>query len=405
MRAFTAPWRFLLFESLQRKPPDAILKLIAEHANDSRDNKVDLGVGVYRDAAGNTPVFGAIKTAERVMVDTQTSKSYLGSRGAVDFCDAIQTLVFGDVADRNDRVMTLQTPGGSGALRVAAGLILRADSNTTVWVSDPTWNNHVPLLGGAGLKLERYPYYDVDQNELRFDAMLDVLNQAPSGDIVLLHGCCHNPTGMDLSTAQWDAVVEVVVARGLVPFIDFAYQGFAGSLDQDAYGVRAMLDRVPEMIVTTSCSKNFGLYRERVGALTFVSTNAEAAEIVSSQSLNIVRTLYSVPPDHGGATVTMILNDPDLRNDWLTELTDMRQRMQEMRTLIVAGLGKTAPDRDFSHIERANGMFCYLGVSPQQVARLKQDYGIYLVDSGRINVCGITSDNVDYLAESIAAVI
>ncbi len=405
MRAFTAPWRFLLFESLQRKPPDAILKLIVEHANDPRGNKVDLGVGVYRDPAGNTPVFGAIKTAEQRLLETQTSKSYLGSRGAVDFCDAIQTLVFGDVADRNDRVMTLQTPGGSGALRVAADLILRADPNTTVWVSDPTWNNHVPLLGGAGLKLESYPYYDVDQNELRFDAMLEVLNQAPSGDIALLHGCCHNPTGMDLSIAQWDAVVEVVVARGLVPFIDIAYQGFAGRLDEDAYGVRAMLDRVPEMIVVISCSKNFGLYRERVGALTFVSANAEAAEIVSSQSLNIVRTLYSLPPDHGGAAVTMILNDTDLRNDWLTELTGMRQRMKEMRALIVAGLGKTAPDRDFSHIERGNGMFCYLGVSPQQVARLKQDYGIYLVDSGRINVCGITSDNVDYLAESIAAVI
>jgi aspartate/tyrosine/aromatic aminotransferase len=405
MRAFTAPWRLLLFESLERKPPDAILKLIAEHANDPRDNKIDLGVGVYRDAAGNTPVFGAIKTAERRLLETQTSKSYLGSRGAVDFCDAIQALVFGDVADRNDRVMTLQTPGGSGALRVAAGLILRADSNSTVWVSDPTWNNHVPLLAGAGLKLETYPYYDVDQNELRFDAMLEVLNKAPSGDIALLHGCCHNPTGMDLSTAQWDAVVEVVVARGLVPFIDFAYQGFAGSLDEDAYGVRAMLDRVPEMIVTTSCSKNFGLYRERVGALTFVSANAEVTEIVSSQSLNIVRTLYSLPPDHGGAAVTMILNDTELRDDWLTELTGMRKRMQEMRALIVAGLGKTAPDRDFSHMERANGMFCYLGVSPQQVARLKQDYGIYLVDSGRINVCGITSDNVDYLAESIAAVL
>ncbi len=405
MRAFTAPWRLLLFESLERKPPDAILKLIVEHANDLRDNKVDLGVGVYRDVAGNTPVFGAIKTAERRLLETQTSKSYLGSRGAVDFCDAIQALVFGDVADRNDRVITLQTPGGSGALRVAAGLILRADSNTTVWVSDPTWNNHVPLLAGAGLKLETYPYYDVDQNELRFDAMLEVLNKAPSGDIALLHGCCHNPTGMDLSTAQWDAVVEVVVARGLVPFIDIAYQGFAGSLDEDAYGVRAMLDRVPEMIVTTSCSKNFGLYRERVGALTFVSANAEVTEIVSSQSLNIVRTLYSLPPDHGGAAVTMILNDTELRDDWLTELTGMRKRMKEMRALIVAGLGKTAPDRDFSHIERANGMFCYLGVSPQQVARLKQDYGIYLVDSGRINVCGITSDNVDYLAESIAAVI
>ena len=193
--------------------------------------------------------------------------------------------------------------------------------------------------------------------------------------------------------------------RLLVPFIDIAYQGFAGSLDEDAYGVRAMLDRVPEMIVATSCSKNFGLYRERVGALTFVSANADAAEIVSSQSLNIVRTLYSLPPDHGGASVTLILNDTDLRNDWLAELTGMRERMKEMRKLIVAGLGKTAPDRDFSHIERANGMFCYLGISPEQVARLKQDYGIYLVDSGRINVCGITIDNVDYLAESIATVI
>ena len=202
-----------MFESLERRPPDAILKLIAEYGNDPRDNKVDLGVGVYRDAAGNTPVFRAVKKAEQRLLDTQTSKSYLGSRGAADFCDAIQGLVFGNSARHNDRVMTLQTPGGSGALRVAAGVILRAKSDTTFWVSDPTWNNHVPLLCGAGAKLESYPYYDVDQNELRFDAMLDVLNQAPSGDVALLHGCCHNPTGMDLSSAQWDAVVEVVVVR------------------------------------------------------------------------------------------------------------------------------------------------------------------------------------------------
>jgi aspartate/tyrosine/aromatic aminotransferase len=301
--------------------------------------------------------------------------------------------------------MTLQTPGGSGALSVAARVILRANSDATVWVSDPTWNNHVPLLGGAGVKLEHYPYYDTDQNELRFDAMLDALNKAPSGDIALLHGCCHNPTGMDLSTGQLDEIVEVIVTRGLVPFIDIAYQGFADGLDEDAYSVRTLLERVPEMIVAASCSKNFGLYRERVGSLSFVTANADAAGIVSSQALNIVRTIYSLPPDHGGAAVTIILNDTDLRNDWLAELSSMRNRMKEMRTLIVAGLGETAPDRDFSHIERANGMFCYLGVSPEQVARLKQDYGIYLVDSGRINVCGITSDNIDYLAESIAAVL
>ncbi len=394
-----------MFESLERMPPDAILKLIAEYGNDPRDNKVDLGVGVYRDAAGNTPVFRAIKNAEQRLLDMQTSKSYLGSRGATDFCDAIQALVFGDSARHNDRVMTLQTPGGSGALRVAAGVILRANSDTTIWVSDPTWNNHVPLLGSAGVKLESYPYYDSAQNELRFDAMLDVLNKVPSGDILLLHGCCHNPSGMDLSTGQWDEIIHVIAKRGLLPFIDLAYQGFSDSLDEDAYGVRAMFDRVPEMIVAASCSKNFGLYRERAGSLTFVSSNADTTAIVSSQALNIVRTMYSLPPDHGGAAVTMILDDTDLRNEWLAELNDMRERMKEMRTIIVAGLGKKVPERDFSHIERANGMFCYLGVSSDQVAQLKQEYGIYLVDSGRINVCGITSDNVDYLCASIAAVI
>jgi len=394
-----------LFDTLERKPPDAILKLIAEYGNDPRDNKVDLGVGVYRDAAGDTPVFRAVKKAEQRLVDTQASKSYLGSRGAADFCDAIQALSLGGDAASAERVITLQTPGGSGALRVAAGVILRASPEATVWVSDPTWNNHVPLLGGAGVRLERYPYYDTDNNALRFDAMLDALNKAASGDVVLLHGCCHNPTGMDLSMEQWDRITDIMVDRGLVPFIDLAYQGFADGLDQDAYAVRAMLERVPEMIVASSCSKNFGLYRDRVGALTFVSLDAETAAIVSSQALNIVRTMYSLPPDHGAAAVTLILNDPDLRNEWLAELAAMRQRMKEMRKLIIAGLGKSAPDRDFSHIDRANGMFCYLGVSPEQVAILKQDYGIYLVDSGRINVCGITGDNVSYLSESIAAVL
>ena len=394
-----------MFETLERKPPDAILKLIAEYGNDPREHKVDLGVGVYRDAAGATPVFRAIKKAEQRLLDNQASKSYLGSRGAVDFCDAIQALSFGSGAASDERVMTLQTPGGSGALRVAAGVILRADPDATVWVSDPTWNNHVPLLGGAGVRLEDYPYYDTKKNVLRFDAMLDALCEAVSGDIVLLHGCCHNPTGMDLSPEQWDRITDVIEDRGLVPFIDLAYQGFADGLDNDAYTVRTMLERVPEMIVASSCSKNFGLYRDRVGALTFVSSDSDTAAIVSSQALNIVRTMYSLPPDHGAAAVTLILNDTDLRNEWLAELAQMRERMKEMRKLIVAGLGKAAPDRDFSHIDRANGMFCYLGVSPQQVAKLKHDYGIYLVDSGRINVCGITDDNVSYLSESIAAIL
>ena len=393
-----------MFELLERKPPDAILKLIAEYGQDPRDDKVDLGVGVYRDANGNTPVFRAIKHAERHLLDTQTSKSYLGSRGAAEFCDAMQLLVLGDGAAGEARVSTLQTPGGSGALRVAAGVILRARPDMTVWVSDPTWNNHVPLLGGAGLKLEAYPYYDSDSNTLRFDAMLDVLQGVPPGDVVLLHGCCHNPTGMDLDAAQWDTVCDVIASRDLVPFIDIAYQGFADGIDEDAYGVRRMLDIVPEMIVAASCSKNFGLYRDRVGSLTFLSANADAAGIVNSQALNIVRTMYSLPPDHGAAAVTTILGDAALRGEWLDELASMRGRMQEMRHLLAGKLKSRTPDRDFSHIERGNGLFCYLGVTPDQVAALKKDFAVYMVDTGRINVCGITPDNIDYLADSIAAV-
>lgn len=394
-----------MFESLERKPPDAILKLIAEYGQDPRDDKIDLGVGVYRDANGNTPVFRAIKKAEQRLLETQTSKSYLGSRGAADFCDAMQAFVLGDEVRENERVRTLQTPGGSGALRVAAGIILRANPDTTVWVSEPTWNNHVPLLGGAGLKLESYAYYDTDRNELRFGEMVAALQRVPAGDIVLLHACCHNPTGMDLDKRQWDEIADLVVDRGLVPFIDIAYQGLADGLDEDAYGVRRVLKRAPEILVAASCSKNFGLYRDRAGTLTLLSANAGAAETVASQALNIVRTMYSLPPDHGAAAVTIVLGDDGLREDWLDELAGMRSRIKEMRQLLVDGLGKTAPDRDFSHIERGKGMFCYLGVSPEQVAALKKDYGIYLVDTGRINVCGITRENVAYLAESVAAVL
>ncbi len=394
-----------MFETLECKPPDAILKLIAEFEKDPRDRKVDLGVGVYRDAAGNTPVFRAVKAAEKRLLETQTSKSYLGIRGAADFCEVMQALVLGDDSGGNERVVTLQTPGGSGALRVAAGVILRANPDATLWFSDPTWNNHVPLLGGAGLKLETYPYYDTERNELRFDAMCEALNRIPAGDVVLLHGCCHNPTGMDLLPDQWDEITDRIVDRGLVPFIDIAYQGFADGLDEDAYGIRGMLERVPEMLVAASCSKNFGLYRDRVGLLAFLSSSAESAEIISSQALNIVRTMYSLPPDHGAAAVTMILDDPQLCADWLEELTRMRERTREMRQLLVAGLGRTAPERNFSHIERGKGLFCYLGVTPDQVAAMKRDHGIYLVDTGRINVCGITRENVDYLSDSIAAVL
>lgn len=393
-----------LFETLEPKPADAILKLIAEHQSDLRSEKVDLGVGVYRDAEGRTPIPGAVKVAESWLLKTQQSKAYLGSRGDVVYCDAIESLVFADSCDR-ERIATIQTPGGSGALRVAAELILRAKPRARMWVSDPTWNNHIPLLGGAGISLVEYPYYDVAGNMLRFDAMMAALSKAEAGDILLLHGCCHNPTGMDLSRQQWQDVADLVVGKNLIPFIDLAYQGFAVDLDEDAFGVRHLVERVPQMIVAHSCSKNFGLYRDRVGAVSFIAPDAKAKRTVDSQALNVVRTMYSVPPDHGAAVVARILNEASLRQDWLAELVTMRQRLKDMRELLVTALAREAQGRDFTHIGRTRGMFCYLGVTPEQVARLKSERGVYLVDSSRINVCGITAENVDYLAKSIALVL
>ena len=394
-----------MFETLEPKPADAILKLIVEHRDDPRPQKIDLGVGVYRDADGNTPVLNSVKKAEHWLAGSQDSKAYLGSRGDAEFCNLMQNLCFGAGATKNQRIVTLQTPGGSGALRVAAGVILRAKPDARMWVSDPTWNNHTPLLGGAGINLQGYPYYDNENHTVRFADMLDALSAAEAGDIVLLHGCCHNPTGVDLSPEQWDALADLLNERELVPFVDFAYQGFATDIDEDARPVRVLLERAPEMIVAASCSKNFGLYRDRVGTLSFVAADAATAATVDSQALNVVRTMYSVPPDHGAAVVARILGDDALRAEWLAELAGMRKRLQGMRGLLIEHLQCTAAQQNFAHIARGNGMFSYLGVTAEQVAMLKKEFGVYLVDSSRINVCGITEDNVAYLAESVAAVL
>ncbi|HET6629969.1 MAG TPA: amino acid aminotransferase [Woeseiaceae bacterium] len=394
-----------MFENLQPLPPDAILRLIAEYNDDPRRDKIDLGIGIYRDAEGATPVLAAVKTAEQRLVASQASKSYVGSGGAPAFNAAMQSLVFGSAGEDNARITTLQTPGGSGSLRVAAGLILRARPDARVWTSDPTWANHVPLLGGAGIRLEQYPYYRSGEASVRFEAMLETLNRVPHGDLVLLHACCHNPTGMDLSVEQWRETAAIIAERGLVPFIDIAYQGFAAGLDEDAFAIRHLFERVPEMIVSASCSKNFGLYRDRVGSLSIVSADAAGAATVKSQAFNVVRTLYSMPPDHGGAVVALILGDADLRDAWLAELTAMRERLGGMRTLLRDALRDAAPGHDFSHLVSAKGMFSFLGLSREQVERLKSEYGIYVVDSSRINVAGITRNNAGYLADSIAAVL
>jgi len=393
-----------LFESLERLAPDAIIRLIGEYQQDPRDTKVDLGIGVYRNDQGETPVLDVVKQAERRLVESQSTKSYIGSAGPADFNEAMRDLTFaGSVA--KERVVMLQTPGGSGSLSVAAGVVLRARSGATLWASSPTWANHVPLLGGAGLSMKTFEYYDGDSHSLRLEAMLDSLSKIPRGDLVLLHACCHNPTGIDPSEEEWRAIAEVVVERELLPLVDIAYQGFGTDLDTDAFIVRHLAERVPEMIVCNSCSKNFGLYRDRVGALLIVTQDGATREVVQSQANNYVRTIYSMPPDHGAAVVAMILNDNAMRADWHIELGQMRDRLRDMRALLHDALGVTVPERDFSHIVRAWGMFSFLGVSEEQVERLKRDHGVYMVSSSRINIAGITAGNVNHIAESVAAVL
>lgn len=393
-----------MFQSLQPLPADAILGLIAEHREDPRSQKIDLGVGVYRNAEGETPVLDAVKQAEQRVLDAQVTKAYLGTAGDPGFNTAMQALTFGS-SETAERVRTLQAPGGSGSLRVAASLILRARPDATLWVGDPTWANHVPLLGGAGLTLKTHPYYDTERHVIRLDAMLDALRSVPKGDMVLLHACCHNPSGLDPTEEQWREIAQVLVERDLVPFIDMAYQGFARDLDEDAFVIRHLAAQVPEMIVCSSCSKNFGLYRDRVGTLSIMAENATVADTVFSQVNNVVRTIYSMPPDHGAAVVRTILEDDTLRATWTAELAEMRERLTKMRRLLHDALRDKAPDHDFSHLARATGMFCFLGVTSAEVERLKREFGIYMVDSSRINVAGITPENVEYLADSIAAVL
>lgn len=396
-----------MFQSLNPLPADPILGLMAAYRADSNPKKIDLGIGVYKDENGDTPIMSAVKKAEAKILHSQTTKSYVGPTGSADYNAIVAELLFGRSLSESlgKRRVTVQSPGGCGGLRLAAEFIKSASPEATVWVSDPTWANHMPLLSSAGLKIEQYPYYDYDSHSVRFDEMIDCLAKVSSGDVVLLHGCCHNPCGADLSQEQWQKIRDLALNCGFTVFIDLAYQGLGDGLEEDVYGVRLLAESLPELIVVSSCSKNFGLYRERTGALTVICENDSAATVATTLIAAAARAMYSMPPDHGAAIVQLILNDADLRKEWDAELTVMRNRINGLRAQFVKQIQTTGISEDFSFIEREKGMFSFLGVDVDQVQSLVNDYSIYLVNSSRINVAGINDKNIEYLASSLAAVL
>jgi aspartate aminotransferase len=385
--------------------PDAILGLMVKFRADPSSTKVDLGVGVFRDLSGNTPILECVRRAEQAVLAAQLTKSYVSAAGREEFNSAVESLVLGDahVARRERRTRTVQAPGGCGALRVGAELIRAAAPHATVYVSDPTWGNHVPLLGSSGLRLERYPYYDPATHELRFGAMMERLEGATAGDVVLLHACCHNPTGDDLDREQWHSLIELLLRRRLVPFLDLAYQGFGDDLTTDVAGVRLVAEKLPEVLIATSYSKNLGLYRERVGALTVVAATASRSDAAHSHALQIARSIYSMPPDHGAAIAAHILADPALRESWVLELAAMRERIKDMRVLLAQHLRQANGNDAFDFIRSQRGMFSLLGVSSATVDRLRDKHHIYMTSDSRMNLAGIMPHNVAFVAEAIAA--
>ncbi|SUI55457.1 Aspartate aminotransferase [Shewanella putrefaciens] len=396
-----------MFNSLIAMPADPILGLLTQYREDSHPQKVDLGVGVYKDPTGVTPILSCVKKAEKFRLDTETTKVYIGPTGSPQFNTLVTELAFGagHSAIIANRIRTVSTPGGTGALRVAGDFIKRCNPNAVLWVSDPTWANHIGLFEAAGITVKTYPYYDYDSKSLKFDEMLAALSQVSPDDVVLFHACCHNPSGMDFTTEQWDKVVALTKDQGFTPLIDMAYQGFGDGVDIDAYGVRQMAAAVDNMILCSSCSKNFGLYRERIGSCSVIAKDANTANIAQSVLLYVVRCLYSMPPAHGAAIVETILGSKELTQEWLDELKVMRDRINGNRAILVDKLKANGVNRDFSFIARQKGMFSFLGVNPEQVARLQKEFSIYMVGSSRISIAGISEDNVDYLAQSIAKVI
>ncbi|MCP5145752.1 MAG: aspartate/tyrosine/aromatic aminotransferase [Gammaproteobacteria bacterium] len=397
-----------MFESITPRPPDAILGLTAAFLADPNPNKVDLGVGVYKDEQGRTPIMRSIKAAEKKLWESEDTKTYIAQAGPDLYNTHSSRLILGDNHPvlRDQRAMTVLAPGGSGALRLGAEFINRMKSGTRIWVSNPTWANHTGLFKSAGLNPEPHPYYNYAAHVIDFDAMMDTLGkQATVGDLVLLHGCCHNPSGADLNMDQWRAVCALAQKNGFTPYVDLAYQGLGDGVDEDAAGLRHLAENLPELVIASSYSKNFGLYRERVGVLTIVHEQASQVAATKSQVLATAREIYSVPPAHGAALVAMVLDTPELRADWAVELADMRDRINGLRQMLADKLKAAGASRDFSFIPAEKGMFSFLGLTRDQVQRMIKEYSIYLTDNSRINVAGLNSQNVEHLVKAILGVL
>ena len=387
--------RARLLEGLEPQPGDSLLALIGMVHRDPRPHKIDLGVGVYRDPAGATPILRAVKAAERLLNETQETKAYLGGEGDVRFVELMKEMVFGPGAASDPRIVGLQTPGGCGALRLGAELVRRANPRARIFIGQPTWPNHVPLIGSVGLEIVETPFYDRGDCCVRFDEMMAGLDQARPGDLILVHGCCHNPTGADLNPDQWQALADFVSRRGVIPFVDLAYQGLGYGLEQDARGTRLLVDAADQALVAHSNDKNFGLYRDRVGSLHVKAPNADIAQIAYSNLLVIARTTWSMPPDHGAAVVRLVLDTPDLAADWHAELIGMCARIRSLRARLAAF------DPRLAYIDDQNGMFSMLPLTPDSIVELRESEAIYMAGSGRFNIAGLSDENVDRFASAV----
>ncbi len=396
-----------MFEHLEAAPPDPILGILAAYSADTNPRKIDLGIGVYRDETGNTPVLQCVVKAEKTLIAAQTTKSYLGPPGVAGFNDAMGELIFGRDSDtiRQGRVRTIQTPGGTAALRVGADLIWQTRPESGIWASDPTWANHLALFPAAGLPMDSYPYFDKINSDLRYDDMMEALKKREAGDVVLFHACCHNPCGVSPDPAQWESITDLAAERGFTPMIDIAYMGFERGVEEDSLAVRLFSEKCPEVIVASSCSKNFAVYRDRVGAISIVCENEQKASDVETVIHSLTRKNYSMPPTHGPGIIDIILHSDELTELWLSEVNAMRNRINGLRKTLAEKITASGISKDFSFLQRQTGMFSFLGLSVEQVGRLKNEFSIYTVNSARVNVASFNQSNMDYFIEALATVL